>query len=236
MTNTSIDNKFHDKSNLFGLQFREGVVFLAVRNFEELKIRPYTGLSDIDSESTLADYQRIEDDDSDDMLKVPIDESDKVKHVSIGHKPYFLRRYTNYPAGENRLRKLPNIDKPVASNGDNFGYVDGVDSPYENPTDAEELYIPPGEEVDFNYYNPDPDENHQPVLSVKMRIYKVDILQPTRDDDMKNIRRVAKPGSAPPIMPVGSLDFQSSFNNLSEKWDVEPMPIERARDLGKGGR
>lgn len=226
--NNSIDEKFLDRNDVFALEFNRGFVFLQVTGWEQLQYKPYTGVSSINPQSS-SGFSRLEDSNDNDILYVN-EGDEKVIHAGIGHMPASVRRYTNYPESENRLRTIPNLSAPRPSNGDDYGYVDGDDSPYNNPTDVEELVIPPGVNLDFNFYNPDQNESKQPILNIRMREYNVEILDPREDSN--TVKRVLNPGSPMPTYPVGSIDNQKSIGKLRNQWDVSP----KSRDEIMGGR
>lgn len=227
---SNISEKFLDSGELFGIKYNQGIVFLEVVGWEQIKYAPYNRLSEATSQQATG-FTRLEDADGDDILFVE-KENTKVKHVGIGHAPAELRRYTNYPEGETRLRILENIGSPSA--GDDWGYVDGEDSPYGSPTDAEELWIPPGVHLDFNFYNTDT-EAHTPVLNIKMREYNVRPLDPNNSKDASAIQRAVSPGSPIPIQPAGSPDRQIDFT-LRNQWETEPIDRQRAKNITGGGR
>jgi len=222
---TSIDNKFLDVGDLFGLRYNSGFIFLEVTGWNQTRYAPHTDFGTVPGQSGTG-FNRIEDPDNDDILFTEKD-TKKVKHVAIGHSPAVLRRYTNYPESENRLRKIPNLDTPVP--GDDYGYVDGEDSPYGGPTDAEELYIPPGQHLDFNFYNPD-NEEREVVLNIEMRTYNVRPLDTANADDRNAAKRILSPGSPIPVAPVGSLDNQARYE-LQRFWNVDTTTARTARNL-----
>ncbi len=226
----SIEEKFLDRKDIFALEFDEGLVFLQVDAWEQTKFEPFTGVGEIGPESD-SGFQRLEHD-GDDILHIP-DKKEKVIHASVGHSPAEVRRYTNYPEGENRLRTLPNLSVPRATKGTSYGHIDGTDSPYNNPTDAQELMIPPSTHLDFSFYNPNQNEAVEPVLNIKLREYNVDVINPRRNENIA--KRVVQPGSPMPIYPVGGIDTQKRFDNLRSEWDVEPLSKRQVASLG-GGR
>ena len=211
-----ITDKFLDRGQLFGIRFNEGIVFLEVTGWEQVKYSPYNQHDEVAAQQGTG-FQRLEHD-GDDILFTE-KRKKKVKHVAIGHSPAILRRYTNYPEGETRLRKLEYVGTPNA--GDDYGYVDGEDSPYSSPTDAEELCIPPGVHLNFNFYNPD-NKPHNPVANIVMRQYNIRALDPSRDADAKSIRRILSPGSPMPIFNAGSVDRQINYQ-LEQFWGVSPI-------------
>ena len=225
---TKIAEKFLDSGDLFALRFNEGYVFLEVTGWEQIKYAPLSQFDEVSAQSGTG-FQRLEHEGTDDILFTE-KRKKKVKHVAVGHSPSIIRRYTNYPEDENRLRKLENVGGPSA--GDDYGYVDGEDSPYSAPTDAEELYIPPGNHLNFNFYNPD-NEAHTPLANIVMREYTIRPLNPDNGQDMNAIKRVMAPGSPMPVAPAGSVDRQVSYD-LAEFWGVQPISASRARNTGGG--
>lgn len=223
-----IDEKFLDTGDLFGLRFSEGLIFLEVTGWQQNRYSPYNGFDAAPSKSSTG-FSRLEDN-GDDILYVE-KRKKKVLHTAIGHSPSDLRRYTNYPEGEVRLRAIPNLSTPRP--GDDYGYIDGNDSPYGEPSDAEELFIPPGNHLDFNFYNPG-NEPQTPIVNLKLREYNVRPLNPRNSDDQQAIRRIVSSGSPIPIPPAGGMDRQVDYD-LAEFWGVNPISFKKARNLG-GGR
>lgn len=224
-TTTPITQKFLDTGDLFGLRFSNGLVFFEVESWEQPKYEPYTGVGSVSSDSTTS-FQRLEDG-SDDILYIE-NSQQKVKHVGIGMYPESIRRFTNYPEAENRLRQIDNLSTPSGS--DNYGFVDGGDSPYSSPTDAEELLIPPGIHLDFAFHNPDPSP-HEVRLNIMMREYNVRPLDPGRPEDANAINLIMNPKSPIPVKPVGSKDNQDRYR-LENDWNVTVISGERARNVG----
>jgi hypothetical protein len=220
---TKIREKFMDEGSLFGLRFRQGYIFLEVTGWEQVKYEPFNNIGAVDSQSPTG-FDRLDDSNGDDILFVEKGQ-ENVIHAGIGMSPGYIRRYTNYPEGQNRLRTMPNLGIPTA--GDNYGYIDGTDSPYENPTDAEELMIPPGVHLDFNFYNPD-SRQREPVLDILTRVYDVRVLNPDNSKDSNMISRIVSPGSPMPVHPVGSTRNQKRYD-LMDSWGVRPISREEAK-------
>jgi hypothetical protein len=220
---TAVEQKFMNEGSLFGLRFRSGYIFFEVTGWEQVKYEPYNNIGDVDPGSN-SGFTRLENSSGDDILFVEKGEG-KILHTAIGMEPGFMRRYTNFPEGENRLRSVPNLGTPIA--GDDYGFVDGEDSPYHEPTDIEELLIPPGSHLDFNFYNPS-NRVREPVLSILMRVYDIRVLKPNREDDSNSIKRIVSPGSPMPIYPVGSVRNQARYG-LGDNWGVTTMTRQQAK-------
>ncbi len=230
---TKITEKFLNHRDLFGIEWQGGVTFHEVLGWESAKYKPYKNLEDIESGTDLGGrFTRLEDDAGDDILYVEKGDTHSVIHAGIGHRPAVLRRYTFYPENQSKTGKFPNLQAP--SPGDEYGYVDGEDSPYEEPTDAQELMMPPGVRASFDFHNPGND-THYPVLNIKARVYNVRVLDPQSSEDINQIKRIASPGSPAPIFPVGTTRAKAEFT-MDRQWSATPISISQARDLGGGGR
>ena len=225
-----ITDKFLDNGDLFGMKFNQGYVFLEVESYEQLKYAPYNEIGAI-AANTSTNFARLDDSGGDDILYLEQDQS-KVMQASIGQTPAGIRRYTNYPESETRLRQLQNLGSPVA--GDDYGYVDGEDSPYQMPTDAEELWIPPKVHLDFAFSNTD-NREHTPILNILMRVYRIQPLDPDVAEDRNAIRRIVQPGSPMPVVMAGGPDSQVDYEQRSAWGGVTPISEERVERIKQGG-
>lgn len=225
----TIRESFLNESELFGLEFNEGFVFLEVEGWEQVKYAPYSGVGEV-SAANNSGYSRLEDGPSSDDILFVDSGQNKVLHVGIGQRPEFIRRYTRYPENGSNLRTVPNLNGPSSRNGEDFGYVDGVDSPYGEPTVAEELMIPPDVHLDFDFYNPDPNNAHTPILDILMRIYDVRALDSNNSQDLRAIKNIVRPGSAPPVYKAGTIDNKINYQ-LTSDWGVSPLSQSRVTDL-----
>lgn len=227
--NTSIHEKFLDRNDLVVLKFNNGYTFAQIDGWEQYKFDPFNNIGSINPQDN-SGFQRLQSD-GDDILFIE-GGTDKLLHASIGQSPGYIRRYTNFPEGQTRLRTPPNLDVPRSTAGHDYGYVDGDDSPYGTPTDAQELLIPPGVHLDFDFYNPDPNESVEPVLNIMMREYNIRVLDPNKHGD--KVRRAMSPGTPIPTYPVGSIDNQVEFASTQAGWDIEPTSV--SRNSRGGGR
>jgi len=231
-TGTGRDNiydKFLGRGDTFGLRYNQGIVFLEVTDYVDTAYAPYSQLSEIGAQSSTG-FTRLNNEDGDDIL---YSESQKlvVKHVGIGHYPSVVRRYTNYPESETRLRTISNLGVPTP--GDDYGYVDGDDMPYPEPTDAEELWIPPDKHLDFNFFNAG-DEPVTPVLNIVLREYKIRPLDPNNSRDLKAIKAVVDPSNDKPVAPVGSADRQDRYQN-GDNWGVPAVSRDQIAGMATNG-
>lgn len=226
-----IEEQFLDRNDLFGLHYREGLVFLEVKSKDITKYKPYSGLEDIEADTNLdGGFQRLEEPGtSNDILEVDDTDKDTVIHAAVGHKPWFLRRFTRYPEDSGVMGDITNLQFPRPSDGDTYGYIDGKDSPYDAPSSARELVIPYGPNLSFDFYNPD-NSDHEPILNIKMAQYKVRGLVPTNENDKNMIKRSLSPGTPIPIYIVGTPGNRASFNSdMKNVYGVAPIPEEKLR-------
>lgn len=228
---TPIRQKFLGKNDLFGVEFKRGTVFLEVEGREDVSYSPHDNLSSVTSQSD-SGYNELQDpDNADDKIVYVPDGKQKVLHVGMGHFPPILRRYTRY--GDIHLREHANIGKPDGRNGDDFGHIDGERSPYEEPTDAEELLVVPNTSIEFNFYNPDNNNDHSPVLNIPMMEYNIKPLNPNRAPHRKAIKRVASPGSPMPIFKAGGLGSQVRYQ-LETDWGVPKVKDSQIENIVGG--
>lgn len=233
MSHVPIEDQWLDRNDIFGLEYKQGLVFLSVAGYEDAKFKPFGELEDIEENTSLDNgFQRLNDANGDDVLYLDkSDDPNKVIHAGIGHRPMAIRRFTRYPEGEAKLRSIPNLSIPTTS--DDYAYVDGRDSPYEQPSNAEELVIPPGQHLSFDFRNEDDDDDHEPILNIKMRIYTVVPIDPQGRHDEKNaVKRAISHGSPIPRYPVGTIDKQDEYNMRSD-WEVEPRTLSQLRSILK---
>jgi hypothetical protein len=233
-----IDEKFLDRRDFFGLKFRDGYVFFEIEDWELIQYKPYTQLSTVTSRSNLGST-RLEDSAGDDILHMS-GNKEKIIHGSIGIDPAMMRMYTKYPEDSGTKGTWPNLTSPSSNNGNDYGYVNGQDSPFEQPTQDAELFIPPEVHLSFDFYNTDNNDDRQPVLNLRFREYDVNILNPDNSRDKRVITdRIMTPGSPVPIAPAGAISSKMSFN-LEREWGVQAITrkqIDRIRQniRGNGG-
>ena len=218
---THIDEKFLGRRDLFGLEFADGLVFCEIQDWEFLQFRPYTQVSTVASQDNAGDDVLTFNNDEILFLEKGVE---KVLHGSIGVYPQSMRQYTRFPEGQARRGTWDNLTAPSAANGDDYGYVSGEDSPYQNPTDENEFFIPPNVSIDFDFFNTS-GRDRQPKLNLRFREYQVNVLNPQDSGDQDAIKRILTPGSPMPIAPVGTMKTKARFN-AGDEWGVDP----RTRD------
>jgi hypothetical protein len=148
-------------------------------------------------------------------------------HGAIGIKPHQVRMYLRFPEGKDIVGKFPNVDPIRPGSGDPLGYVDELNSPYEDPTDHVEIVIPPMVHAGAEYYNTDLTRIHQPVLHLYFALYWVQLF--TKDKNGTIIRKIANREVPAAFLTVGFGDVPYELGDkLKEAWKVQPISLEEA--------
>jgi len=155
-------------------------------------------------------------------------------HGAFGIKPQYINMYLRQPEGQTIPGKFPNIDPTRPTGGDNFGYINSLSSPYEQPTDFVEVVLRPGVHITAEYYNKDSSQAHQPVLNILFCLYWVQFFDPTIQ--ARQIADIALGREKAAYLTFGFGDIPDDIGDkVIEEWKVTPMTLERAATLG-GGR
>jgi len=239
-----IVEKFLLPNYLFALEFREGFVFCRVIRRRIMQYKPYPL---IDTSGNAIDIS-ADDHQPEVSLVDPRNPAKEILyldsttnagfawilHGSIGIKPQYIYMYPRFPSGQTIPGKFPNLDPIRPADGDNFGYVSSLESPYEQPTDFIEYVIPPRQKIGFEFYNKDPDRNHQPVLNILFACYWFQVLQPKKHG--KLIRKIATREVPAAFLTVGFGNEPIEMGDiLATDWNIMPMRLDEASELG-GGR
>jgi len=143
--------------------------------------------------------------------------------------------YPRFPEGKEIPGKFPNVDPIRPSTGDLLGYVDSLVSPYESPTDFIEYVIPPLIRLGAEYYNKDLKRSHQPVMNLLFALYWFQAF--TKEKHPKLISSIAARTVPAAFFTVGWGDVPLPLGDtLKKEWNVEPMSLDEALALGRGGR
>jgi hypothetical protein len=86
----------------------------------------------------------------------------------------------------------------------------------------------------FDFYNPNQNEEVDPILNIRGRKYAVEFIDPSSEKGINTIKRIIAPGSPMPIADVGSMDNRKSIKVTG--WDVRPIDPSKVDNSNKGGR
>jgi hypothetical protein len=242
-----IAQKFLENNYLFALEFREGFVFgrtirRRICNYKPWSLIDSAGNAVEISPSSYSTEQRFRDPRSPEKEILYLDATTNAglpwfMHGAFGIKPQQINMYLRFPEGQVIPGKFPNLNPIKPSDGDDFGYINSLNSPYEEPTDWVEVVLPPLTHISAEYYNKDPDRKIRPVLNILFAVYWVELFRPeTHPDLISNIASRRYDGAKASFLTVGFGDYPESMGStLISDWKVKPMTLEEARRLG-GGR
>lgn len=158
-------------------------------NREDIKLHDTNGntVGPISANSGV-DYQRLHDDNGDDLLRND-DNQFRAYHVSLGVRQPEVRVYPRIPENENGGGwTYLSGSEPDPTQGDNFGFVSGYETDFEDPSTKLETmvwYEGVQTEHQWGFFNTDPQRDVDPILSLRGRGYE---LRPvTEEDAMLNL-------------------------------------------------
>lgn len=171
-----------ERGHNFGLKVRNGWIFARVKDYEPIvnvNYDRFDGMTTASASSsiaggTAATWHLLEDANSEDYLAET--EKNRVLQVFMGMWPMRLRKWMQFPETLQR----GNLDKilvpavPTATTG---GYIDGLMSPYMNPTDQGMMIVPEEVNVYHGLFNPEL-YTVQPKISLFIRRMDVQWLNP----------------------------------------------------------
>jgi len=238
-----IEKKFMQNNNLFALEYREGYVFGRTMRRRILQYKPWPlleddGITAIDiAASTHEPEVRFRDrprGSENDILYLSSTTKAGLPwflHGAFGLKPQYMNMYLRFPEGDVIPGKFPNIGPIRPTAGDDISPLNGLVSPYEQPTDYHEGVIPPLEHIAAEYYNKDPDRSHNPVVNILFCLYWAQIFRPDTHPSM--ISNVAARRYPATFLTVGFGDHPHPMGEqMKDDWAIDPMTLDEAISLG----
>jgi len=231
------------------MAFREGFVFGRVVYVDRDFFKPYALIDgngnavDIDANSSQTGLLFRDPRSTDNILAymdtntAPVTRMPWIMHGCIGIRPHIdaLRLYIKYPEGQGIGGQFPDSDPTTASAGNYTGYISGVLSPYENPTEYGEFWIPPNTKIAMDWYNDDT-RNHRPVLNLQFREYHLKLLSPNGPSRERELIGKIANGVVPHrIAQFGSPRVGLINYKLESDWKVPVISLEEAESYW-GGR
>jgi len=235
-----ITEKILEKNYLFAIEFAEGFLFGRTVRRRICQYKPYPVIDasgntvDIDA----SDHQeelRFRDprNPANDILYLSTTTNSGYPwffHGAIGIKPQQIRMYLRFPEGREIPGKFPNIDPIRPGSGDAVGYINELNSPYDEPTDYAEIVIPPLTTIGAEYYNTDSERAHQPVLNLYFALYWVQLFDPEKHP--KIVGKIARREVPAAFLTVGFGDVPIELGDrLKEDWKAKPIKLEEACEL-----
>jgi hypothetical protein len=236
-----IEKKFLQNNQLFSLEFREGFIFGRTIRRRICQYKPWSLIDangnavDIAASSTQVELRfRDPRNTVNDILYLDATTNAGLPwffHGSFGIKPQYVDMYLRYPEGDIIPGKFPNVDPIRPAAGDRISPINGLVSPYEQPTDYHEVIIPPLNRIGAEYYNQDANRNHQPIINILFCLYRVQLFRPGIHDDL--ISSIALRRYPATFFTVGFGDHPQPIGEQTERdWMVTPMSLDEAAALG----
>jgi len=241
-------DKFLEHNYLFALAVRKGFIFGRVK---WRRIMNYKRWSLIDADGTAIDIGagsaqaelRFRDPRNAAKDLLYLDTSSNAgqpwfMYGGFGITPQQVYMYLRYPEGKTVPGKFPNVNPIRPSQGDEFGYINELNSPHEQPTDWVECVILPGNRIAAEYYNQDADRNHRPQVNILFCTYWIEIFRPkTHPQLISDIACRRYQGAKAAFLKHGFGDYPDELGSqLETDWKVEGMELDKAAALGSGGR
>lgn len=148
-----------------------------------------------------------------------ISDCDHLYQVFMGWEPGIVRQYLYYPSETPRR----NLDVRGIYSKSAFGYIEGRESPYAEPSPETELFIPKGLDVGFAWYNPS-GASVTVKLNLIIRRLGVDVV---RDPDL--IARILSGSQPCRLTTIGGIGGNWSYR-ARDVFDVDFVPLDATRD------
>lgn len=244
-----ITEKFLERNHLFALAFREGWIFGRVLLSEKKYFKPYALINsagtaqDIGPAAGISEL-RIYDPRNRDTRLLYLDDHTTadtksvagpnfkgglptVLHGAIGLKPAHIRAYVRYPWGKLHFGEFEGLN-PISGTSANqyLGFLDGMYSPYEMPTDWLEMWIPPKTDISLEFYNQD-SKTHQPVLNLMFNQYHFQPLSVNNDIHRRIIKLIAARQIPAAFAQCGPSRGLKTYD-YADWWKVQPISIDEA--------
>lgn len=165
MRNRYDNNRMLQEGHYAGLKFDEGWWFVQIIGSEYVELKPFTLQNSNEQRAVIQAGEsgittdEIEDSQNRKVLEPDDDERNSLFQIMYGVAPSRMQVFTLY--GRDRTKALQDYDQP----GEPAAYVNGLDSPYNNPTrEAELFYINSMSPLRLQAYNP-MDEDAEAKLS-----------------------------------------------------------------------
>ena len=140
-----------------------------------------------------------------------------IYQVFYGIKPSAIKIYLGYPLETPRR----NLDVKNVASKEEYGYIDGRKSPYDDPSPETEIFIPYGIDVGFAWHNP-LTYAEKVLLFIHVNRYYVNVI---RDVDL--IEKILARRIECRIATLGGLErFEYP---IRDTWNVDAVPLDAAR-------
>ena len=217
-----------------------GWIWFRVMDREYKNVTPHTkSFSNITVRGGVTTFNLLEDGD-DELLDVTENFAKSIIiHAGLGIKPVTndLRVYVQFPTGTD-LHQI--LAVPPTDVGADFAYVTAMDSPFDNPTEALEFFIPYNYTLSLAFADVErvAESSIFPSINIVQMAYLFELLIPGKDKatDLL-ISQMARGAKKCRYKVIGAVEDPAQYtvslqNHLQ---GVEPITINEAQALVKGG-
>lgn len=226
-----IEKKIIQENFLLGLGFSDGYVFFrAVRReifpllydlFDE--ISDFAGAGEVDMSAL--QYISPKELKSDTLAATNILEVKDETHIYQlfwGISPAATRVFPAYPR-ETEINQLDvGLHLPTYTI---FGFLDGFESPIDEPSPRSMLFIPRGPKIAFAFYNPT-NNKIKPLMRFVINRLKVEVI---KDADL--ITKILEDRRKATLATIGGIDgWSPGAAKYKDWWEVQPIPLSATKD------
>lgn len=226
-----IEKKIIQENYLIGLGFSDGYVFFRAvrREIFPLLYDLFAEISDFAGTGTvdMAALQYISPKElkSDTLSATNILEVKEETHIYqtfYGLSPSATRVFTAYPR-ETEINQLDvGLHLPTYAI---FGFLDGFESPIDEPSPRSINFIPRGPKLAFAFYNPT-NNKIKPLMRFVINRLKVEVIK-----DVDLIMKILERRREATLATIGGIDgWTPGAAQYQKWWGVQPIPLGAARD------
>jgi len=197
-----IEPHFIKENQLVGLGFPDqGYIFFRIIGTEDVMYDNYTESPGAIAADTYEDSARLPIDEFsiDNLLRV--EDCDHLYQVFMGWQPGAVRRYLAYPYES--LRGSLDVKRVYTKSP--FGYIEGFESPPNQPSPKTEMWIPKDIDVGFAWWNPLPASE---TVQIDMLIRRLDA-SVIRDADL--VEKILKGSQPCKLKSLGGLSGSMDY-------------------------
>lgn len=212
MNHKQRDNRFMKEGHFGGLKLDDGWFFYQVIGTEYVELKPYILLNENGNRSAIAaetagsDQEEIDDTFDNKLVEPDDDERNSLFQILYGVAPSRMQVYLLF--GRDRTVSLQDYDSP----GEPAAYVNGFDSPYNNPSPQSELfYINDMSPLRVQAYNP------MPVAEEARVSFHVNKMRYVAVTD-KGLMKAMLQGQQPANLAMAGLGIQNSDQTGVPTW------------------
>lgn len=198
-----IEPHFIKENQLVGVGFPDqGYIFFRINGIEEIMYDNYTESPGTMVANAYSDSSRlpVSADSLDNLLRV--ENCDHLYQVFMGWQPGGIRRYLAYPYESLR----GSLDVKRIYTKAPFGYIEGFESPPNQPSPKTELWIPKDIDVGFAWWNP---LSSTETVQIDMLIRRLNV-SVIRDADL--VDRILKGSQPCKLVSLGGISGTMDYN------------------------